>query len=84
MLMDSEVLCCMQNGENFSTVETMVQFNATKSEKSLVDGQRYMVQLTATNNGGPPRNHTVLSAQVLVDRSPPVIGAVYNQSSIIL
>jgi len=77
--MSCEVLCGVQNGENFSTVETMVQFNATKSEKSLVDGQRYKVQLTAENNGGPPRNHTVLSAQVLVDRSPPVVEAVYNQ-----
>eukprot|EP00210_Caulerpa_lentillifera_P002998 g2862.t1 len=71
----------LKNGSNFDTVLTQVKFNATDSEKGLTDGLRYKVRLTAVNNGGPPRSHTVESAEVLVDRSPPEIKAVYNSES---
>lgn len=69
---------------SFDTVVTKVTFNSTASEKNLVDGFKYKVRLTAFNNGGPALNHTIESAEVLVDRSPPDIGAVFNKQALSL
>lgn len=66
---------------SFETVVRRVTFNSTASEKGLVDGVKYKVRLTAWNNGGPPLNHTIDSAEVLMDRSPPEIGDVFNRQA---
>lgn len=66
---------------SFDTVVSKVTFNSTASEKGLADGVKYKVRLTASNNGGPPLNHTIESAEVLVDRSPPDIGDVFNKQA---
>eukprot|EP00210_Caulerpa_lentillifera_P004366 g4164.t1 len=68
----------LKNNVSFETNVTKVTFNSTDSEKGLLDGLRYKVELTAFNFGGPPLNTTINSTEVLVDRSPPEIQAVYN------